>query len=322
MIIPEQIAYRPYFPGDESVILDLFQSSFGKEMTKDFWKWRFLDNPVGQLMIELAWDDRTLASHYAVSPVMLTVKEQDYITALSMTTMTQPRYRGHGLFPVLAKSLYDRLKQHDYLMVWGFPNNQSHRTFRNHLAWRDIYEIPTFYLNLDDLFVTPKVSKYISELAGFDKRFDSLWEQVKSSNDILIKRDQKYLNWRYTLNPQHEYRIFAYIDNNELLGYAVFKEFNSDIDIVDILTVQDDHIGEELIFAVLDIARQHGNIKGINIWLSVHYPLHYRLEKIGFTNDAPVTYFGVRRLSSHNPQGVILEKFSCWYIQMGDSDVY
>ncbi len=42
---------RDYNEGDESAILDLFELVFGKSMSRDFWKWRFVDNPSGEGMI-------------------------------------------------------------------------------------------------------------------------------------------------------------------------------------------------------------------------------------------------------------------------------
>jgi len=62
------IDIRPYNPGDEQAILELFEASFGRTMSGDYWRWRFLDNPVGEPKIDLAWDGTTLAGHYAVSP--------------------------------------------------------------------------------------------------------------------------------------------------------------------------------------------------------------------------------------------------------------
>jgi len=39
--------------------------------------------------------------------------------------MTHPKYRGMKLFPQLAEQIYNKMKELDYLMVWGFPNNNS-----------------------------------------------------------------------------------------------------------------------------------------------------------------------------------------------------
>ena len=107
-----------------------------------------------------------------------------------------------------------------------------------------------------------------------------------------------------------------------MLGYAVYKIYGSDIDVVDIVTVREDNIGEEVIISILDMALQQGNIKGINMWFPLHGTLHHCLEKIGFQNNIPVTYFGTRVLDDHKQYDVDFTKYSNWYIQMGDSDVY
>ena len=318
----EQLLYRPYSPGDESAILDLFRLSFQRETSRDYWQWRFCDNPTGKVQIELAWEEELLIGHYATSPVSLAIKGREYTTALSMTTMTHPSYRGRGLFPILASRLYERMRQDNYLMVWGFPNYQSHGIFRKSLLWKDIYEIPMFHLNLGDLSTTPNVSECIVEVTEFDIEFDKLWEKVKFEKNVILKRDRKYLNWRYSLNPLHEYRILSYVVNDELMGYAVFKEYDSAIDIVDILTVKEEKIAKQLVLAILDISSRKGIKNGINIWMSVHQSLHLMFEKLGFKNCTPVTYFGARFLSNNETQSEEPSKYSSWYIQMGDSDVY
>jgi hypothetical protein len=107
-----------------------------------------------------------------------------------------------------------------------------------------------------------------------------------------------------------------------MMGYAVYKIYCSDIDVVDIVTVREDNIGEELIISILNMALQQGNIKGINMWFPLHCTLHHCLEKIGFRNNAPVTYFGTRILDDRKQYDVDFTKYTNWYVQPGDSDVY
>ena len=97
---------RPYAPGDEVAILRLFERSFGKPLSEAFWRWRFMDDPHGGPLIELAWDGHILAGHYAVSPMTVAIEGERCLASLSMTTMTDPDYRGQGLFGQLATRLY------------------------------------------------------------------------------------------------------------------------------------------------------------------------------------------------------------------------
>ena len=52
---------RNYKRGDEEAILDLFQICFGKPLSEDYWRWRFLENPFDpEPMIKLLWDQQKL----------------------------------------------------------------------------------------------------------------------------------------------------------------------------------------------------------------------------------------------------------------------
>ena len=121
---------RGYQAGDEEKIYELFKMAFKKEIVPDFWKWRFLDNPFHkEPFIDLMWDGDTLAGHYAVSPIGMKVNGESVLTALSMTTMTNPNYGGQGIFPKLADSIYKKLTDVNVQYVWGFPNMNSHYSF-------------------------------------------------------------------------------------------------------------------------------------------------------------------------------------------------
>lgn len=311
---------RPYRSGDETAILALFNQSFGKPINLEFWNWRFRDNPVAGPMIYLAWDGDILAAHYAVSPVILSIAGEEHLTALSMTTMTHPDYRGRGLFTTLANNLYMSLAEQGYLMVWGFPNDQSHRGFIRDLDWQEVYEIPMFHLDMNILNSAPSVAAPIVELDKLDERVDALWEKVKTDHDITVRRDRKYLNWRFCLRPQNNYRVFGYVDGERLLGYMIFKRYQTEVDIVDILTMREKKVGIELLLAVLDFCRQN-DINGVNTWLPVHDPLHLDLEKFGFRNTHPVIYMGARLLKRFNEISDITNVRK-WYFTMSDSDVF
>ena len=79
---------RKYKLGDENAILDLFKLSFKKEMSLDYWNWRFRDNPIGTQMIYLMWDNSKLVGHYAVSPNILSIGGDMCKSALSMTMVS------------------------------------------------------------------------------------------------------------------------------------------------------------------------------------------------------------------------------------------
>jgi hypothetical protein len=314
------LEFRPYRSGDESKILQLFFESYGHDLGERFWSWRFRDNPAGPGVIDLCWDGDVLAAHYAVTTVASRLNEQDWFTGLSGTTMTHPHYRGRGLFPILARNTYARMAENGMAMVWGFPNAMSHRGFVKDLGWGDIYEVPTFRLSLTGRLTFPILDDALVELQEFDSRFDLLWERVKDDYPVVTRRDSHHLQWRYILNPSERYRVLGYVDKDHVLGYAVFKRFRDELQVVDILTIQDMRVGAQLISGIARVASEV-SATAISLWLNVTHPLHHALERFGFQNGEPVTYLGALALRPELSK-LDLTDYRGWYLTMGDSDVF
>jgi len=311
---------RHYEPGDEHYILKLFRQSYGRELDERFWAWRFRHSPAGEGVIYLSWDGDVLTAHYAVTPVVMHINGQSWLTGLSGTTMTHPDYRGRGLFPDLAQRTYAYMAESGMGLVWGFPNALSHRGFVRTLKWIDIYEIPMLRLPLQGRFALPTPSENVTEIEEFDIRFDRLWNQVKDNYPIIARRDRQHLQWRYVENPAERYRILAHVGDESLLGYAVFKRYQDELQIVDLLTVQDVNVGLGLVSRVAHIALEE-SAASVSLWLNVTHPLHHALEKRGFGNGEPVTYFGGLALQPDLPAAELYD-FRNWYLTMGDSDVF
>lgn len=57
----------------------------------------------------------------------------------------------------------------------------------------------------------------------FDGRFDSLWAAAASQFGTTTERTSQYLQWRFGLDPQRQYRTLAVTNaKGELQGYAVY----------------------------------------------------------------------------------------------------
>lgn len=312
---------KSYQPGDEAAILNLFRQSYGgRELPLSFWQWRFRDNPAGPGLIELSWDGDVLAAHYAVTSVALRIEGRDWLAGLSGTTMTHPDYRGRGLFPILARSTYARMAAGGMALVWGFPNTQSHRGFARDLNWLDIDEVPMFRLPLEPRPPALNVPSQICQVASADARFDRLWLKTRDDYAILGRRDAAHLNWRYVTNPTEQYQLIAYVEGAEVLGYAVLKRYQTEVQIVDLLIGrQAIEVGEGLVaYAIRQAAAT--NATAVSLWLNVTQPLHHALEKLGFRPDGPVTYLG--GLGLQPELGDHLYDIRRWHVTMGDSDVF
>jgi len=312
---------RPFVAGDEDAIIGLFSESFGQELDLSAWRWRYLENPYGGPLIELMWDGAKLIGQYAVSPVNISINGTEYSCALSLDTMTHPDYGGRGIFTRLAASAYKRLGDMGRAMVWGFPNENSHHGFIKRLEWFDVAEVPL-------LTVTSKIDEEpqtsIQALEKFDTRVDRLFEQERTHWPCMAVRSAEYLNWRFMRHPtRHYYSVAAYSDD-EMLGYCVYKLFQTPQqtvgDIVDLFCTQDATVFTDILIRAIQDLLRRGAV-AINMWHSAYSPFYSAVLSLGFTSTEQRTFLGARTLSDTLPIDTV-RSWANWYVQMGDSDVY
>jgi predicted acetyltransferase len=313
----KSIRFSIYKKGDETSICDLFKLAYGRNLSKKYWKWRFVDNPCGEGIIYLAWQGNKLAAHYAVSPITLSNNGKIASGCLSGTTMTHPDFRGMGLFPELASRTYKKATDLGIKSVWGFPNNYSHRILVGKLGWKDIYEIPTFRLRFKNIMGSNLATGRPKEITELDPRFDSLWNKTRNNAMIKIQRNREFLQWRFLENPSEKYRILIKEQEKDILGYLIFKQYKKEFQIVDLWPVDNVSVGLELITGTL-VASKKQDLDGVSLWLNAVTPLHLELEKLGFQNESHITYMTTLALGGSKwPNG-----FNRYYVCMGDSDVY
>lgn len=310
---------RKYKSGDEEQILDLFEVVFKKKLSTDFWNWRFRDNVLNETTIRVVEENEKIIAHYATSPINFLVDNSTVKAALSMTTMTHPEHNGKGYFKRLAGELFTDLQTDDYAFVYGFPNLNSHFGFINSLAWQDVERIPVLQLR-ESLFANVLTCDTNIEFNAIDLFTDQhflLFEQYTSNYRIKLKRDAKYMNWRYKAHPENTYQCFG--DEKSFVVYKTYNNAGSiEIDICEWIVPADlNYIKAVFLHILKNPALTNSSIKAINLWLPLNDPRHLLLEKIGINFGHNLTFLAYRPLGL-NPGSNI----SDWYYSFGDSDIY
>lgn len=175
--------------------------------------------------------------------------ETEKIVCQSLDTLTDINHRGHGLFPKLAKNVFEKCDEEGISLVYGFPNSNSAPGFFDKLGWIDksyppflIAPInllfPLKYLNQKiNFYVTNYLIKYfnkfnkenleklnltISDEVNFDESYDDLWIKYSEKIDTCIWRGKEYMNWRYLKRPLGNYFFKSLYENGELKGIIIF----------------------------------------------------------------------------------------------------
>lgn len=314
---------RPLDPTSDEELettLALFRDVYRRDMSKAFYRWRFLANPFGPPMVSLLWDGETLAGHYAVSPMQSVVGDEIVPSAQSMTTMTHPDYRNRGVFSTLAEDLYARIAGLGVRMVWGFPNTQSHYGFVRRLGWHDIGVIVTMTRGTEDC---PSDTPRLSRLGTVDDRVSDLCTRGRDGRIFPSCRDATYLRWRYLDHPVGGYTILGLDQGTEAIAVVKSYEYSRDrraLEVVEVLCGDKPKLVEPLFAGLLVCARDSGHAL-LRTWLGMADPAFPALEKLSFVPKEPIVYFGGRTLGDFSLRPDQLH-LNGWVVSMGDSDNY
>lgn len=159
-----------------AAIEDLFFDSFGQRAIGSVWEWAYLDNPNGEPVVSLCYDDGRLVGHYAIVPMPLSFGNTRMQSYISMTTMVAESHRKFGLFTQLAQENYRIATEIGVDFVFGFPNSQSTPGFKKRLEW-----------TLPESDYVAKVDKATLLAAAKAGRFDKTGLLSLDMNDPVIR---------------------------------------------------------------------------------------------------------------------------------------
>lgn len=208
---------------------EMFNLCFSSIPPKNYFDWKFLQNPAGKAIGFVAYYEGEVAGFYGVIPEDFMVHGEKTVIYQSMDTMTHPNYQRQGLFTNLARKTYEHLIETDgEVFIIGFPGVTSHPGFVKKLDWKDIVLIDYIFLNRA-VFKVKNLFKKTSDVSfekieKFDESFKPYFENKRySAAKILRRLDGNFLNWRLADNPIFKYEIVKLSEGREIVGFLVYK---------------------------------------------------------------------------------------------------
>ena len=304
---------RRYSVGDEPSIVDLLNTTFGKWGGLEYWKWRYERNPAGSPIIWLAESNGKIVGHYGLTPRVMKIGNMYVRGSLAADAATHPDYRGRGVFSCLANKCLLDASARGITLTYGFANTRLAATYKRYeqighisfmtrlikvLNWKSVLRTylgkrPTEVAASDFLSFgsSSNDNLTIERIARFDGAIDRLWAAVAHRFTVVVRRDQTYLNWRYTNNPSEEYAIYAGIKDDRILGYCVLKTLQwkgfTIGAIVDILGDEDEVI-RSLICTGVDWLKDHGADLVLCSMCEAH-PFRNMFRSTGFVAYPPLS---------------------------------
>jgi len=302
---------RKYRDGDEQAIVELLNIAFGRWHSLEYWKWRYKKNPAGSPIIWLAEHDNKIIGHVAIIPMRMKVGNAYMTGSMSVNGATHPQYQGKGVFSSIVNRCYPDVAENDIPLTYGTANIRLGATYKRYewrghicflvnlmkvLNWKPLLSkhIRSEFLVRAGAHMLGKIcrsgsangSLKIERITRFDERINRFWEEISKHFKIIVKRDERYLNWRYVEHPEDEYAIYTAVKDHRILGYCVLSEEQHENMrygfIVDILGFQNhSNVVGCLIQRALKCFKEH-DVDEVSCTLSEKHPYAAIFRKAGF----------------------------------------
>ncbi len=226
---------KEWEPGEEEKIVASFNAVFAKvdptfqPRTLDFWRWQYLKNPSGKLLIHAEAPDGTVAAHHAFINQRILMEGQPTLCGQMVDSMVDPAHR-RGLQRVsLSATLSNSFIAYTggegplrHAFYWGAPVPVAMRVGKALVQ----YEVVRTQLKLvaapDELRLGAASGVDLEELDSFPEDVVQLFDEVAPAHRTIAVRDKAQLDWRYVDHPDRTYSIVIARRGANIRGYAVY----------------------------------------------------------------------------------------------------
>jgi hypothetical protein len=231
---------RLYRPGDEAGITKLFKEVFGREMSLEEWRWKYIESYSRKVYSTVAiHEELGVVGHYGAVRLPMIYKGKLAWGLAICDVMILPPFRGIKTLKKISCLTPREGIQDGGLIGYGFPNRD---TLLRPALQLGIYEMVEDVMEaVKEVNFHDDVNRYRFKLFPLDYsdgRIDRLWDRRKEKLTLAVVRDRRYLTWRYKNHPLFRYELWGLRGRigRSLVGYAVLKRERDRVLLVDFLS--------------------------------------------------------------------------------------
>ena len=215
----KKIIYRQLKQNKFENCLNLI-SKFKKNthLNRKFIEWDYFLNPFGEAKIFVAEYNNEFIGITFCIPLKFQNNKKIYNGFRTQDVLTDVNFRRMGVFTNLLRLSNKYLDQNSDINI-TFPNENSLIFFEKN-NWQEICKIPLISKTINN---KNNFKLQYSLINKFTNIHEDIWrENINDKIDIMWTKE--YSNWRYTLNPRFDYKIFEIKDCEKKIGYIVLKK--------------------------------------------------------------------------------------------------
>ncbi len=234
---------RLYRPGDEVGIVRLFKEVFGREMSLDEWRWKYIASYPEKVYSAVAvHEELGLVGHYGAVRLPLIYKGTPAWGLAICDVMVLPPFRGIRTLKKISYLTPREAIKDGIIIGYGFPNRDTLLSPSLRLG---IYEMVEDVIECaKEVAFHDDVNRYRFKLFPLDYsdlRIDRLWERCKKQLTLAVVRDGAYLTWRYKNHPLFRYELWGLRERlgRSLIGIAVLRRVEDRVLLMDFLSTKE-----------------------------------------------------------------------------------
>ncbi len=344
--MPDIVRFRP---GDRRGIEGLYRRVFGGDAgdaNRLRWDWQYRrnpNNPDGSPLIWVAREGPSVIGQYAAMPVRLSLGDKEIQGAWGMDVMVAPERQRQGV----GETLFRTWDRHVGASMGLGLSESSYRLFQK-LKWPDVGPVPCLVKPLTrralrrPQWPTP-VNRLVSAVTlplvkvvarsgplkaelepirRFPPGFTALWDRISPKFTLAVRRDTRYLNWKYIEPPHVRYSIVALQRNGELGGYAVYRHVREPRGrvtlLVDFLVDPDDEAGFKTLLRWVDREARAADSDKIRSY-AMHANFRRIMRRSGYFQVKSTMEFTIKVNALEVPP-TFYDDTERWHVTLGDSD--
>jgi predicted GNAT family acetyltransferase len=220
---------------DVEQLHNLFTLCFDfQTISKDFFKWKYFDNPAGEALVCGLFDGTKLIASGALLPELVDYQGSSKLIYKCTDLMTDPTHRGKGLAKKLVHNLTEQgLEKSDFL--YTICSKVATKSFLR-ADWSYIDKM-IYFVRFPLFSILKKNTNIFYHRSNFDDVISSL-NVPGRENEMKILKD--ILLWR-VYNPKFRYGMYELVEQG-ISHFIVFSELNRSIQLVYFTTYSSEKI--------------------------------------------------------------------------------
>ncbi|MEO8500927.1 MAG: hypothetical protein ABI565_08420, partial [Vicinamibacteria bacterium] len=342
-------------PEHDPELFALYAEVFGDgnlERSRKRYDWQYFENPntpEDGPVIWMAREGDTLLGQMATMPFPMWWGDREVRASAGNDYFVRKSAQGRGIGIALSNRWADEV---DVALALGLTPS-SYPLFRK--IFTDVGPIPSFLKILDSTAVARKkwgsvagtfagpilglglrvlspspartAHLDVGPVTAFTDEYDDLWLRARASYASCVRRDARYLRWRYLACPFRQYRVLEARRAGTLSGYAVVREegelsFRRGV-IADLFCDTNDLATQD---ALLSAAL--AEFAALNLVRAEAYCLNRRLgealRRQGFRSGTTAVQYCVAYRGTPDGTGgprAVLDDVANWNLFLGDGDL-